>query len=164
MILVAGIHGVGKSSYCQTLKSKLDIPIISASETIYSYLHEFSPQNKQVENIDDNQHVLIRALRSKNLIGSDCILDGHLCLVNNEGQIEPIDKAVFQQLSPKEIIVLTAPVAVIADRLHKRNQISWDEDFIDKFQKMEIEYGKQIGKLLKVSVTIIDEESFSHEE
>ena len=164
MILVAGIHGVGKSSYCRTLKLKLNIPIISASEMIYSYLHEHSPQNKQVENIDGNQHALIMALRSKNLIGRDYILDGHFCLVNNNGQIEPINQTIFQQLSPTEINILTAPVRVIADRLHKRNQISWDKEFIDELQKMEIEYGKQIGKLLEVPVTVFDEESFSHEE
>ena len=58
MIFVCGIHGVGKTFFCEKLSKRTKLPMFSASRLILDN-KEKNFKNKQVDNIDINEEVLI---------------------------------------------------------------------------------------------------------
>ena len=79
MIFVTGIHGVGKTFFSQKLATKLGVKSYTASKLISD---ESSKVTKKVYDVDTNQKILIRAL--KEIKASQYILDGHVCLIDEE--------------------------------------------------------------------------------
>lgn len=62
MIFVSGIHGVGKTYFCEMTRERLGIKFFSASELIAERKKQgFSP-NKLVSDIDENQGFLLDAI------------------------------------------------------------------------------------------------------
>ena len=98
MVFHSGIHGAGKSYLCKKL-NKYNIPTYSAGHLIAEYKKEAYSSNKLINNIDDNQCVLIKAMNSLN-DRNPYILDGHLCLLNEYGEICRINSDVIIQLNP----------------------------------------------------------------
>jgi len=63
IIFVAGIHGVGKTYLCQSLKESIGIDHFSASQLISEFKREkFSSTDKSVKNINNNQELLLKAI------------------------------------------------------------------------------------------------------
>lgn len=56
------------------------------------------------------------------------LLDGHFCLLNNEGIISKIPEETFINLSPRGIILLTDSIENISYRLNDRDNIKYDYD------------------------------------
>lgn len=62
VIFVCGVHGVGKTTFCQRLAKTLNIPHFSASALIRekaSYAVSEKSGDKQVKDIDANQVILL---------------------------------------------------------------------------------------------------------
>lgn len=58
MIFVSGIHGVGKTYFCNLIKEKLGIESYSASHLIADRRNKGFSADKCVSDIDDNQSFL----------------------------------------------------------------------------------------------------------
>lgn len=61
--ILCGIHGVGKSYFCEQIKRKIDIETYTASELISAEKEEFFSSDKHNKDIDDNQKHLLSAVR-----------------------------------------------------------------------------------------------------
>ena len=70
-----------------------------------------------VKDVSDNQKVLLKALiAEKRQIETDIILDGHLCIINKNGDIERIPKEFLIKASVHGIILLQDDVENIIER------------------------------------------------
>jgi len=149
IIFIGGIHGVGKSTFCQKVSRILDVQHFSAS-TLINMENRVSNDNISAVNIQRNQKLLLTALDK--LPPEDVyLIDGHYCLINSRGIIHKIPLSVFENINPKVIITLTDKCDRIAIRLKKKEDIILNEDFIPDFQKSEISYSEEVAESLGAS-------------
>lgn len=154
MIFVGGIHGVGKSFFCDIVKSELSIFTFSASELIAERKKTYFSNNKLIPDIDDNQLHLLSAISDLNSLGKQYLLDGHFCLLNAEGQVTRIPEKTFYDLHPNAIILLTENPDVIAERRKQRDGINYNLEDIGKFQDEEITYATEIANILGIPLLV----------
>lgn len=155
MIFLSGVHGVGKSYFCEQIKRKIDIETYTASELISAEKEEFFSSDKYSKDIDDNQQHLLNAVRKLDSKEGKYLLDGHFCLLNENGQITRINSDTFINLSPSAIILLTEAPEVIVGRRKARDNVNCSVDEITVFQNEEIAYAKEIANLLSVKLIIL---------
>jgi adenylate kinase len=153
IIFLAGIHGVGKSTITDKLKSDINIKTFSASQLIKEGKGKINV-DKRVEDLQDNQEILLNQLRVKSSIGL-FILDGHFSLINENGNIEKISLDVFKQVNPREIILLEADAELIADRLYVRDNIKHDIHVLQNMLDLERKHALYVSKMLKIPIKII---------
>lgn len=154
MILVGGIHGVGKTYYCKKMSTKMDIPYYSASNLVKNrIIQDFS--EKKVENIDNNQDVLIEEINVIRQKHDDFILDGHMTLIDTNGKIRKLPKKVFKELKINDLIIIIDKVEEIQKRMLERDGLNWDYEFIEAFQNSEISYARKIASELNLNLRII---------
>lgn len=146
---IAGIHGVGKTFYTNSLKD--GIPAYSASDLIRKYKQI---EGKKTKDIDKNQNLLLDAILELN--EKEIYLDGHFCLLNENGEISEIPFKTFEELGLEKIVILYAPVEKITERLKVRDSQEYDINLLEKFQNKEIEYGKEIAEKLGIVIEIIE--------
>ncbi len=90
MIFISGVHGVGKSYFCDMVKTETGIESYSASTLITQKEHSGFSKDKLIPDIDDNQQYLLQAVSELRDSGENFILDGHFCLLNASGEITRI--------------------------------------------------------------------------
>lgn len=145
MIFIGGVHGVGKTFFCNKVSEKIEIPHFSSSELIAKQKSELFGPDKRVVDTDGNQDYLINALQYLNINNNKFLLDGHFCLLNKKGDIVKLPKETFSRLSPSIIIILTDSSEVISQRLYKRDNKNYSIDLLDRFQKTELNYANEIS-------------------
>jgi adenylate kinase len=64
IIFIGGVHGVGKTFLCNTVREELDIDHYSASDLIKKVKNVKFPTNKHIKGIGGNQNALIIALEN----------------------------------------------------------------------------------------------------
>lgn len=84
MIFISGVHGVGKSYFCDMVKQAIDINAYSASTLISKKKKSGFSSDKLIPDIDDNQQYLLQAVNELRAAEGNFILDGHFCLLNAE--------------------------------------------------------------------------------
>lgn len=62
MIFISGVHGVGKSYFCDMVKAATGIESYSASTLITQKKHSGFAKDKLIPDIDDNQQYLLQAV------------------------------------------------------------------------------------------------------
>lgn len=154
MIFLSGIHGVGKSHFCDMAKKRLDIMSYSASDLIAAKRNKGFRADKLVSDIGDNQVLLLDAINDLRQHGNEFILDGHFCLLNEHGEITRIPQDTYTFLNPDTIILLTERPQVIADRRFQRDWVRQDIAEIDAFQKAEQQYADEISSLLHIPLIV----------
>ena len=154
MIFIGGIHGVGKSFFCDKVKSELSILTYSSSELIAERKMVYFSSDKLIPDIDDNQQHLLSAINELNSLGIQYLLDGHFCLLNAEGQVTRIPEGTFYDLHPDAIILLTEKPEVIAERRKQRDGLNYKLDDIGKFQDNEIAYATEIANILGIPIRV----------
>lgn len=154
MIFVSGIHGVGKTYFCNEMKKRVKVESYSASQLIADRRNEGFSANKLVSNIDDNQDLLVAAINELREAGKEFILDGHFCLLSESGEITRIPLATYMFLRPDVIILLTEKPEVIAERRMQRDQVLQNVSEIKVFQQEEECYAKEIAEQLGVFLVI----------
>lgn len=155
IIFVAGIHGVGKTTYCKELSKTLNIQHYSCSNLIRQYKF-LSNSNKFAENIDKNQDFLLQSIDTLLKNDETCILDGHFCLLDEFGTITKIPSSTFEKINPIKIILLTNDINYIYNNLFKRDRTSYSKTLLEEFSNSEIEYARLISKKFKIKLEIID--------
>lgn len=154
MIFISGIHGVGKSYFCDEVKKRLGLNAYSASSLISELKEEFFKSDKLIKDIDNNQGYLLEALKRLDKSEKRYLLDGHLCLLNGRGYVQRINIQTFFDLNPRGIVLLTENPGVIAERRQTRDGIIHDKDQINSFQNEEIAYAKEVSALLGIPLYI----------
>ncbi len=152
VMFVCGIHGVGKTTYCNTYSSIKKVIHLSASELIKDYNEVLVSNNKQVSDINKNQEVLIKALEMKISPDNTYLLDGHMVLFDTVKDIVFVGMDFFQKLAPVKILLLTAPANIIKNRLSKRERYnSFSIEELDKMQIIERKYVKKVSKEFEIN-------------
>jgi Archaeal adenylate kinase len=156
VIFVGGIHGVGKSSFCEEIKKNMSINVISAGNLIAEYKRiEFS-SNKLVDEINENQYILIKALSNINLENKDYLLVGHFCLQDINKNIQKIDVEVFRKMDTRAIILLTESPSIIVKRRKIRDSIVETCEWVEYFQEMEKQHCEKVATIINVPYIVID--------
>lgn len=155
MILVVGIHGVGKTTIGKRLESDLGVKCYTASRLIEMGSKHKMLQNKKVVNIHRNQEILINEVQRRKRQQNNFILEGHICLLNKNGRVNVIDVSVFRKLNPEMIIVIVDSEKNIAKRNEYKSEKLASEEFLISFQREEIKNAKKIGRIMKIPVLIV---------
>ncbi len=157
ILFVAGIHGVGKTSCCQTVADTLKISHFTASDIIKSEQTIAIDQDKSVKNVSANQAVLIHGVKriAKDFDGKLCLLDGHFCIWNIHGQIEAIEPYVFQKLGISKIVVFTDSPLEIHSRLKIRDMSNYDIEKLHQIQENELNQAQFVARELSIPITIL---------
>lgn len=157
LFLLSGVHGVGKGYFLQNiLKDDSNYTILEASSLIRQYKDAEDAGYKMVKDVSDNQKVLIEALiNEKKKIKTDIILDGHLCIINKNRDIERIPEEFFLKASVQGIILLQDTVESIIKRQNLRDGVGLEKQTISEIQEDEIRYCEIIKNKLNVPYTII---------
>lgn len=155
-IFIAGIHGVGKTTFSNKLKTIINYPHYSASDLIKAFNSTLFFGNKRVSDVESNQHVLINSIEQN--ITEDCfILDGHFTLIKEDKSIENIPIQTFEKLNITKTILLLDQPNIIYDRINNREKkqlLSIEE--IEKMQKEEIKYAKFVCFTKGIPLTILN--------
>ena len=154
MIFVSGIHGVGKTFFCNRVKEQLGIAAYSASKLIAEKRSRDFPADKIVEDIDENQLLLLKAIEELREKGDEFILDGHFCLLDGEGCISRVSMNTYTSLKPDSIVLLMEQPSVIATRRLQRDGVVVKEADIESFQREEKIYAEEIAKKLGVPLIV----------
>lgn len=154
MIFISGVHGVGKSYFCNKVKENLDVDTFSASKLISERKHSGFSRDKLIPDIDDNQQYLLMAVQDLNTAGTHYLLDGHFCLLNAVGHVTRIPKDTFIALHPDAIVLLTEKPETIAERRRQRDGIDHSIDSIQQFQDEESAYAEEIAEKLGIPLRV----------
>ena len=146
MIFVSGVHGVGKSYFCNLVKEATGIETHSASTLIATKKQSDFSKDKLIPDIDDNQQFLLLAVNELKTSGKNFILDGHLCLLNASGEIQRISYDTFTMLKPDAIVLLTEDPRVIVSRRMKRDGVEITVERVEKFQREEQLYADEVAQ------------------
>jgi adenylate kinase len=150
MIFVGGIHGVGKTTVCKVIQDEFQIDHYSASTLVANAKREELGVVKQVADIETNQDFLTRALRDMQIGSRWFLLDGHFCLINTRSQITRVPEDTFRQLAPRGIISIQDTVNEIKGRLLSRDNLVYDELFLEQFQDEELCYAVELANMMNI--------------
>ena len=159
MILVCGIHGSGKDQYSNNLKLKKDMNAYTASQLINQTLPLRQYKTKKIDQIDSRQHILLETMKEIVLHEENFILNAHLCLINEKGEVERISIDVFKNMPITEIHLVECSAKEIEQRMYRRDEISWDIRFIQSFLEEEKKYAIELSQLLNVTLSVINTSS-----
>lgn len=157
VIFVSGVHGVGKTSMCESYKANEMFTFQSAGQLIKAARAESCiGQSKDVKNIDDNQQLLINAVSNIRNSGKLLLLDGHFAIWNDEHKPTAIETKVFIELGIDSIITIHDEPQLIAERINTRDEkSSLSAEEIDALQKLEIKQASQIANELNLPLTFL---------
>ncbi len=154
MYFVGGVHGVGKSYWCNMVKESAGVECYSASTLIKEQKKQGFPADKRVADIDENQLYLLAAVDALKAKHGEFLLDGHFCLLNQDGRITRISLDILLRLRPEAIILLTEKPETIVERLRKRDFVEHSASVINAFQAEECKYAEEVATLLNVPLFI----------
>lgn len=151
-IFVSGIHGVGKTTFCNWLSKELQLNFYSAGQLINQKINNDS-KNKEVSNVEKNQDILIQAIND--LVEEDkYILDGHSSLIKKDGQISKVPLQTFKELNLNIIIQLFEDTSTIQERLQQRDNKEYTIALLDELQNTDIQHSKYISRELKIPLIL----------
>lgn len=154
MIFISGVHGVGKSYFCDLLREHLGVDSYTASTLIAEKKKVGFSSDKHVSDIDKNQLYLLEAVKELRESGKEFLLDGHFCLLDKLGKIARIPMETFTSLAPDAIVLLTEEPAIIAERRKQRDGIDHSAVDIKAFQDEEKTYANDVAALLRIPIRI----------
>lgn len=156
-ILIAGIHGVGKTYYCSLIKDE-KFEHITASTLIKRKLNKsINNTDKKVKSVDDNQKILIDSFceirEEKETV---FLFDGHFVLLDSKSNFQKIGIEVFKAFNLSKIILLVDDYNLIFSRLKNRDtDTKLTVEILKEMQELELEQAKEISKGLKIPLEIL---------
>lgn len=154
VIFIAGSYGVGKSTLCDHLSSKIKIPCYSAGDVISSVNGEKYGANKAVSNKSTNQNILAAEIKKILEICPRIMLAGHFCIFDRFNHVENLPEEVFSNLNIDCILLLEAEIERIVRNLCERDGKNYTYSEISTLVLKEKEYAQLISKKLSVPIII----------
>ncbi|MGY1489665.1 ATP-binding protein [Methylobacillus pratensis] len=151
VIFLAGVHGVGKTFLGRPVAEFLGLSYATASSLIREERggRVSWDKGKKTTDVDENQELLVTAVtRILEKNGAPLVLDGHFVLRNEKGDIAPISASVFRRLRVSSVVLLEAPLSVVAERLVLRGSPQSLEDIselVEAERKSAEDICKEIG-------------------
>lgn len=145
MIFISGVHGVGKTYFCDQVQKELNISAYPASRLIAEKKKVGFDSSKLVSDIDENQQYLLMAVEELREKEDDFILDGHFCLLDTAGAVTRITPETFTSLRPEAIILLTEKPEIISSRRKERDGKDVTPESIETFQNEEKKYAEEVA-------------------
>ena len=162
LIFVAGVHGVGKTTFCNSLITcDPSFNHLSASRLIKNYKKDAFSPDKQVIDVDNNQDILINAYNAFNHEKDFTLLDGHFCLFDENFVPSIIPEQTFANLNIATIILLTSSTATILKRMVARDDNYLSPESISNLQDAEIETAQKTAEKLDIPLILISEEQLT---
>lgn len=159
-VLVAGAHGVGKTFLAKPAAERLGFRYATASQLIRDERGLATwTETRQVTQIDENQIALAGAVARILDGGEQLLLDGHLVLRHRPNEHQRLPASVFVSLRCRRIIVVTAAVDVLMDRLRARGDDTWTAAELAAFSEAEIRHGEAIASTLNIGLSILESPS-----
>lgn len=153
-VFIGGVHGVGKTYFCESMTCHFDVAHVTASELIGRHVkHQV---DKTVQDIEKNQLILAEELERYQTSCRTILLDGHFCLLKDKLSIEDVPLETFKAISPCAIILLIDNPESIAGRLSNRDNYAHSIEIVSKFQSREISRAKFISQSLGIPISIIN--------
>ena len=156
-IIVAGIHGVGKTTFTNKYMVPNGWNCYAASHIIknFSGAVNFDKKTNQKDILNNQEKLIIGMAEITEKVCNVC-LDGHFTLLNSQGEITSIPSEVFHKLNPSGIILLEDSVANIQRKIHGRSGDLWESDLIELFQKEELSRAALFSSECGIPVITID--------
>ncbi len=104
--------------------------------------------------IDNNQILLLDVINDLRQTDEEFILDGHFCLLNEDGVILRIPMETYTMLKPDTMILLLENPKIIAERSIQRDGIQQDERTIIDFQEAEKVYATEIARIFNIPLEV----------
>ncbi len=154
IIFVGGVHGVGKTHFCEKLSERFSVEHVSASSLIKR--HKRLARNKEVEDVGGNQAILIAELSNYQTNKSTLLLDGHFSLLAKTSEIEDVPLGIFLAISPLAIFLLHDDPLEIAKRLTLRDGEDCKVELIASLQEREVSRAHWVSSELNVPIIRIE--------
>ena len=153
IVVIGGVHAVGKTYLAAPAAARMGFRHITASELIKRERGVQSwSADKKVSDAEEDQRALVRALQAPCFKREKILLDGHFALRGSLGQNVRIDPGVFKDIGPSGIIVVNAPIEVISQRLRARGDESWNNEQIAELVRDESEHARHVANKLGVAL------------
>lgn len=155
-IFIAGVHGVGKTTFSQQLQFIMNYPYYSASKLIKDFNVDLFFANKRVTDVGGNQDVLISSIEQS--VAEDFfILDGHFTLMKENNSVEKIPYDTFKKLNIKKTILLLEHPNIIFQRISNReNKYLLSINEIEELQKQELKHARDVCFTQKIPLIILN--------
>lgn len=152
VIFVAGAYGVGKSTFCNKVSESLNIPSFSSGDLISEKNGEKYGANKTVKNKENNQKVLINAVKEKIAKSPKILLAGHFCIFDAHNKVEFLPEFVYKELDLSKIILLEADANTIIGNLQKRDNKKYTVENINELLAAESLQAHKIAIELNIPI------------
>ncbi|GIO28293.1 ATP-binding protein [Ornithinibacillus bavariensis] len=156
-IFLAGVHGVGKSTLGARIKDKLSVKCMSVSDLIRKSGNNLKQEDKYTAGISHNQELWKEELKKLSIEESILLLDGHFCLLNEEGEVTSLPFSTFNNTKMKSIILMKHKPEVLRERLLSRDKVDYSLELIRELQETEVERAYNYSKIKNVKMFIYDE-------
>ena len=156
-IFMTGIHGVGKTTLIRELQKEIKLTAYSISDLIRIAGNNIDTNEKNTGNISGNQELWKNQLRD--IIIEDntqLLLDGHCCLLDENGNIYEIPHDTFEDTDLNKIILIKNNPEVTVRNLRKRDNKKYELEFIKQFQKCEEECAMKLSEAYQVPLFVYD--------
>ncbi len=169
-IFVAGVSGVGKTTFLKSLACRTEFQHLTASQIIKDQKRHIKSQGMTSEelrlaNIGDNQKVLIDGFhRQKTPQIGLIIIDGHTVIDTPEGLVE-IEGSVFKRLGIDHFIFLKENPAEILKRRQadlSRERPLVHAELIEEHQAISFSVTAKIAETLSVPLTPLNTNQFDN--
>ncbi len=159
-ILVAGVHGVGKSYLASRLPPHVDLISTSASKLIKEELAAANwDSEKRVANVNANQLALSQSVKIHNREGRRLLIDGHFVLLNSQDEPVRLEANVFRALDLWGAVLIEADPIVIAARIRERDGREMDIEHLRHFVVAERTHGQFVCDELGLPLIVLSEPS-----
>ena len=153
-VFIGGVHGVGKTHFCNNIVSHYDVAHVTASELIGRHVkHQI---DKTVSDIEGNQLILAEELARYQTSCRTILLDGHFCLLNAASSVQDVPVETFKAISLYAIILLIDNPEIIAERLSNRDSRVHSIELISELQSREIVRANLTSQSLQVPISVIE--------
>ncbi len=153
IVFVGGVHGVGKSTFVNSIREKCPNMECLSCSTILKWEN---PANKEVKDVSETQNTLLSNLSYFIDQDKSYILDGHFCLLTEQGGIESVPIDVFEAISPSMIVVLEEKPTIICQRLAERDSCHYSLELITKIQEQELNSAIKVAESLGIPCVVCD--------
>lgn len=158
IIFIGGIHGVGKGTLCKKLSTENKIPHFSSSDLL-KWNEISAKENKVVKDFNHTQNRLLNGIENQIEKNKLTLLDGHFCLINQNGTPEKIDEEVFRLIQPIAICIKIQDVDTIHERLEIRDGNKYKIETLNAMQELELSQALKVSQLLSIPLFQVNQNS-----